>query len=706
VKRALLVLPLLAGCNSLLGIEDLELSDAGVVAPPNTVVGTSHLVYISSAGETRVPEDLSGYTFQAFLPDDTEPSGFRVVDGAGTADGSFTIENVPDGQAYYLKVVAPDAAGPSFYVTDLHVVDLDRSVGGRVDAQTVTIAQPVNLDLTNMQAWKAGDFLVAGAYNIATEGWNLETIVNPMPQPGATSLVTSYDWGCPNNCYSFRLDGRPALVDMSKGDTVHFAHVRQSETLDVQAVRWQQAWHIIDAFESSSVTMTSGQPTSIAGAFSPLTGAGAATIRFTVNRAMYDAGYDPQSQFVDVTIAAYASPGANRGVRVGLPLAGAQFLDWSRAALSTSSVDITYGDPTPAEWPHVLDLRYTRLRYYKIPGTSSPAVVFVGGSRFIDFVTTVPSTPDIAPPTGIQVAGAAASAGGRRAFDGVAPVVVSWVPVSTASQYRVTVSRLYADGTRTRRVSVAGLHTRESSVTIPAEVFTGSEYFAIQVSAIRNGGQLGAGHLRAEGFPYSDAINATGQLRLSASCGDGVPQSQSGEACDPGVTESPTCDIDCSAPLCGDGIVNAAAGEQCDSVFETPACDGDCTLPVCGDGYWNPSEDCDDGNTVDDGNGCSAACKANNACGDGVQQAAVEACDDGNQIDDGNGCTASCHGNNVCGNGVTESAVEQCDTGGESVTCDADCTVRACGDETINTTAGETCDPPQAGVCDSACHSL
>jgi len=48
-------------------------------------------------------------------------------------------------------------------------------------------------------------------------------------------------------------------------------------------------------------------------------------------------------------------------------------------------------------------------------------------------------------------------------------------------------------------------------------------------------------------------------------------------------------------------------------------------------------------------------------------------------------------GGGVCGNGVVE-VFEDCDDGGETATCDPDCSFAACGDGTINTTAGEQCD--------------
>jgi cysteine-rich repeat protein len=56
-----------------------------------------------------------------------------------------------------------------------------------------------------------------------------------------------------------------------------------------------------------------------------------------------------------------------------------------------------------------------------------------------------------------------------------------------------------------------------------------------------------------------------------------------------------------------------------------------------------------------------------------------------------------------CGNGVVDGN-EQCDTGGDSATCDADCSLRLCGDTYVNTVAGESCDTYfDAPGCDTDC---
>jgi cysteine-rich repeat protein len=94
-------------------------------------------------------------------------------------------------------------------------------------------------------------------------------------------------------------------------------------------------------------------------------------------------------------------------------------------------------------------------------------------------------------------------------------------------------------------------------------------------------------------------------------------------------------------------------------------------LPFCGDGLQQKTEQCDDGNNIA-GDGCSSECIVE-FCGDGIIQKGLgEDCDDGNKVDNGNGCTSDCQANNICGNGIVEEAVEGCDDAG-SGSCTPDC---------------------------------
>ena len=138
-------------------------------------------------------------------------------------------------------------------------------------------------------------------------------------------------------------------------------------------------------------------------------------------------------------------------------------------------------------------------------------------------------------------------------------------------------------------------------------------------------------------------------------CGDGIVAD--GEVCDDGEELNGTyghCSENCDGlgPHCGDGIVQSEEGEACDNGVNLSSyqvndddCAPGCVLPpYCGDGNVDSQfgEVCDDG-TNDGGYGeCEVGCRRGERCGDGVvQRDAGEECDDGNTRN-GDGCNARC----------------------------------------------------------------
>lgn len=101
-----------------------------------------------------------------------------------------------------------------------------------------------------------------------------------------------------------------------------------------------------------------------------------------------------------------------------------------------------------------------------------------------------------------------------------------------------------------------------------------------------------------------------------------------------GTTSGPACEY------CGDGVLQSQTGESCDdgNSESNDGCNESCELEFCGDGTKQSGEECDDGNKNSD-DGCDFQCM-NEFCGDGVKQA-NESCDDGN-TNDGDGCNSSC----------------------------------------------------------------
>lgn len=143
------------------------------------------------------------------------------------------------------------------------------------------------------------------------------------------------------------------------------------------------------------------------------------------------------------------------------------------------------------------------------------------------------------------------------------------------------------------------------------------------------------------------------------------------------------------APVCGNGIHEY--GEDCDdgNLVNTDACLDTCVEASCGDGEVEAGvEECDDSNSIDT-DSCRNSCVLAR-CGDSVVQSGVEQCDDGNASNNDD-CLDTCLSAR-CGDGFFWAGVEDCDDGGESIVCDSDCTVALCGDGTINSSRGESCD--------------
>ncbi len=190
---------------------------------------------------------------------------------------------------------------------------------------------------------------------------------------------------------------------------------------------------------------------------------------------------------------------------------------------------------------------------------------------------------------------------------------------------------------------------------------------------------------------------------MSATCGDGVIHAGV-EACDDGnLIDSDACPSTCTSATCGDGFVQAGV-EQCDdgNNIDSDACLSTCTAATCGDGLVQAGvEQCDDGNLVNT-DACLSTCTAA-TCGDGVIHAGVEACDDGNLVDS-DACLSTCTAA-TCGDGLVQAGVEQCDDGNniDSDLCRNDCTAPVCGDGTVD--QGEECDDGNLADNDACGHT-
>lgn len=621
IWKMMLAIALAGACS-----EDGGASDEPPAPTTGTVTGKWYTRCRWEGKEFDFLLDHREKVIQALVPASHSPTGYRVIEGEGYSDSTFSIPNVPLDVTYVLRLSI------GYYRTDQRVIEARGEYDGRCDPlpAVAEAPTPVTFSLTGMSAYASGgggpyDYLIIDAPGISYQSYALSEI----PEAGATSLDATIDWGVGER-----------LPEAVHGDDVRILHLRNSyerEPLSRAEIFFSR---ILESFHAPSLTLQSGVPSSVTGAFQP---GQERAFSLSIDRARYGVAHDPLIEPSGVS----ATLLTERGHSVFS-------VSWPRRpSLTSAPFQRTYLDPFPDTWQRRFAVSHQYFRNIVLPVTGGH--FFLNGSRYHERVVDgalEPPSPITDTPTDALLHGFDFTRGGLVPFDGRGPINLRWQPAVGATSYRIGVHRVTSEAVGP---AIAVLRTRGTSFDMPGEIFEEGAHYVFYLSAIAGSndytrGEILPGHQRS----YTDLIS--GRFFFSSSCGDGVVQD--GEQCDT-AGESATCNADCSSASCGDGQHNATAGEACDGGSDLLGCDRDCTLAACGDGWSNyVSEDCDDGDTTDSGNGCSAACIANN----------------------------------VCGNSVVESAFEACDTGGESATCDGDCSAVICGDGHVNVAAGEECD--------------
>jgi cysteine-rich repeat protein len=596
-------------------------------------------------------EDLSIYTFAAYVPDTNEATGFRIINGTGNAQGQLTIPNVPMGP-YYLRVLLSGTSAPIFYYTDDRALDLGFGTAGRPGLPDVALPSAINPTITGIDRTWDSDFFSLHSLGTGTEHYPITFSVG-LPLGVRTSLNTSFEW---TGGYGWALPRmRPKLL---QNDDVEILH--HHSTFTNLPVENKGTDYLVEIARMTGLTQTDGTPLAVNGAFVDVPQDQTVTINFQMDALRQAYGNAPHVQEI-VSGGLGVLLGTDPNNRFGPGLVN---LTVSSVKSTTTAVGqmMSYGNPYDSTWTFIAFETYLRRRRVRLPGVAAnqPANNInqtIGATRGFTGGTVGP-TVQVGPPTNIRVGGTTATDGVRTL--GMAPITVQWTAVTNATRYRVSALRLITQAQISGNPSnVATIITTETSATFPAEVFAAGERYVFNVAAIRDGLQYANGRLRAEVVPGFSASAATGVILFSNTCGNGTREGA--EECDT-AGQSATCDVDCSLPVCFDGILNTAAGEQCDPGIGTGTCDTDCTMRMCGDARLNlfADEQCDDGNP-DDGDGCDHTCHYENLCGDAITQTIYgEDCDDQNTVntDACINCKAA-----QCGDGFVQAGVEQCDDG-------------------------------------------
>jgi cysteine-rich repeat protein len=198
-----------------------------------------------------------------------------------------------------------------------------------------------------------------------------------------------------------------------------------------------------------------------------------------------------------------------------------------------------------------------------------------------------------------------------------------------------------------------------------------------------------------------------GNKTPNETCDDG--NQNNGDGCDTDCTYScvtpatdcgtpPACQkFQCSGTHTCQAVADTAKnGMSCGSNGET-CTNGACTGGVCGNAVTEAGEQCDFGTGVNGaGTGCETSCAY--SC------TSSSTCLDANPCNGAETCasvTVSGHMGQKCAAGTPLADNTSCGTG---KICKAQaCVASTCGDGYVDASAGEYCEPPNSGTCDSKC---
>ncbi|HJU82881.1 MAG TPA: hypothetical protein VJ600_01605 [Holophagaceae bacterium] len=447
------------------------------------VTGLRSFSYHQDTTTTLQAFDLSAATIQAMVPNTA--GGFDTLTGVGHNDGTFSIQNVPEGY-YWLRF------GSTYVWTNTNFIDWSNDVFGRADANYPSIdPTSLNLALTNLNAWQPSDELT---WVVPNQGEALSlpltsTGISNAPAPGDTTLP-AFGMNFTNGDLFF------PLLDATRGDQ---AYLNQLTTRPAGSDSYRA---LAKSYLAPATTMTDGVATSLSGGF--LDVPQTSTLRLNWKRSAFAAfapAVNPSATPSGSYFFSYAYPLPST---YGLPYNAFQLLDYSGSGTADLDLgDLPYGNPFPAAWTVAAEAYQAFSVSYLAPGAANPLTL----TRYAYQATTTlptataPMAPLLGPVQNFKI-------NGKDLFSnqlsvGTSPTLTWSAPaVGAASGYVVTCFRIFASGGNTAIQTVGRFRTKATSMTLPGVLAPGNTYI-FTISAIRaNGVDMGQTPFRAT-LPYA-----------------------------------------------------------------------------------------------------------------------------------------------------------------------------------------------------------
>lgn len=449
---------------------------AGPAMTTRTVTGSQVVSWVSASRTELVPANLTTFAVAALVEDGN--GGYTTFPGVGHADGTFTIDNVPDGP-YWLRVPGATAA-TGYYRTNESAIDAGFSKRGRSDQTLEAANTSLVLNVTNLAPWQDGDTLELVSSEANSWHFVLEnTATAGVPQVGDTGLsgltldMTTDGFGPSNH-----IDGSHTPADRA---FLTQASLRTS----TENVPYKSVTRI---FEPAPFTVAAGTTTTLSGAFTNV--ATPLSLNLEIRGSEITAARTEETRACDVppgttwTVLVNAGPG---GPSAALAGATADFL-WLDIPLfsntTTTASNMSYAIPVTGTWtPYVLTSFGEQCRFQP-PGATTRTRVFNG------FASSIPIAQANGTPIGVRLGQVRTpTIAGQSLFSphsiGLTPTVAWTAPsVGTPSWYLVRVIRLSADAMGNAvKQPLAVLRTDQTSMTLPPGILTAGQTYVIAIAA-------------------------------------------------------------------------------------------------------------------------------------------------------------------------------------------------------------------------------
>lgn len=421
------------------------------LTPTGNINGTVVDHAVTGNGIQDYPEDLSGVTIEALLPNNN--GGYNVMKGSGDSSGNFTVPNIPAGAFFlHLPQNLHGTVSDRYIWTTASDIDAGSLVNGRPDAVAasgVTVSTNVTLSVapngSDAAYWSSPDVYAVG-------------------HPSNSSVTQPFITSFPQTGY---------LIDSTKGDRAYLTHYKvTSPTAN------STAEHIVEDKEYTSLTETNNSTVSLTGAmaavggsttdpvikvtqfdalFAGLTNTGSVSRQF----ALYDPGYD-----------------ASEGFAGGVPLITASITSNTDTDLGS----LAYGTVTATGVPYYT---YTDTGFRTFSGGSGSLTLPVGTMVASNVLPS--SSAPIVPVVGIVQS---PLINGLDFYTGQTTTTlqptITWHPPSIGAGTYYVVD-IY-DLTSLSSSNVWTFYTNNKSVLVPAGVLQSGHSYVVQITAADDSG--------------------------------------------------------------------------------------------------------------------------------------------------------------------------------------------------------------------------